>query len=85
MHVTFTCGASTGISTGECVEAGDTVVGAVEATHAGEHLGVGRPFFFFLNSILYEIQLLDELVVGSFEPPDARAASMRWHRVLLSS
>ena len=26
------------------------------------------------NSILYEIQLLDELVVGSFEPPDARAA-----------
>ncbi len=32
------------------------------------------PFFFFKNSILYEIQLLDELVVGSFEPPDARAA-----------
>ena len=33
--------------------------------------------FFFKNSILYEIQLgqlLDELVVGSFEPPDARAA-----------
>jgi hypothetical protein len=26
------------------------------------------------NSILYEIQLLDELVVGSFEPPDACAA-----------
>jgi hypothetical protein len=31
-------------------------------------------YFFFLNSILYEIQLLDELLVGSFEPPDARAA-----------
>ena len=30
--------------------------------------------FFFKNSILYEIQLLDELYVGSFEPPDARAA-----------
>ena len=32
---------------------------------------------FFLkkkNSTLYEIQLLDELYVGSFEPPDARAA-----------
>ena len=42
MNVTITCGASMGISTGECVEAGDTVVGAVEATHAGEHLGVGH-------------------------------------------
>jgi hypothetical protein len=31
-------------------------------------------FFSFKNSIMYEIQLLDELVVGSFEPPDARAA-----------
>jgi hypothetical protein len=32
--------------------------------------------FFFKNSILYETQLLDELVhvVGSFKPPDARAA-----------
>jgi hypothetical protein len=30
--------------------------------------------FFFKNSILYEIHVLDELVVGSFEPPDARAA-----------
>ena len=34
----------------------------------------GPGTFFFKNSILYEIQLLDELVVGSFEPPDARAA-----------
>jgi hypothetical protein len=30
--------------------------------------------FFFKNSILYEIQLLDELVVGSFGPRDACAA-----------
>ena len=30
--------------------------------------------FFSKNSILYEIRLLDELVVGSFEPPDACAA-----------
>ena len=32
------------------------------------------PFLPQKNSILYEIQLLDELVVGSFEPPDACAA-----------
>ena len=31
-------------------------------------------FFSFKNSILYEIQLLDELPVGSFELPDACAA-----------
>ena len=31
-------------------------------------------FFLSKNSILYEIQLLDELPVGSFEPPDACAA-----------
>ena len=30
--------------------------------------------FFFFNIICYEIQLIDELVVGSFEPPDTRAA-----------
>jgi hypothetical protein len=30
--------------------------------------------FFFKNIICYGIPLIDELVVGSFEPPDARAA-----------
>ena len=33
------------------------------------------PFFSSFKKIIwYEIQMLDELVVGSFEPPDARAA-----------
>ena len=32
------------------------------------------PFFSFKNIIWYEIQMVDELVVGSFGPPDARAA-----------
>jgi hypothetical protein len=33
--------------------------------------------FFFQKTIRHEIQLIDELVVGSFEPPDARAACDR--------
>jgi hypothetical protein len=35
------------------------------------------PFFLLRKFICYEIQLIDELVVGSFEPPDARAACDR--------
>ena len=38
------------------------------------------PFFSFQKNIWHEIQLIDELVVGSFEPPDARAAYDRIRR-----
>ena len=36
--------------------------------------------FFLQKFIWYEIQLINELVIGSFEPPDARAACDRIRR-----
>jgi hypothetical protein len=66
-----------GTSTSVCVQVYTVCVQVYTVCLQFEYTDPGPgSFFSFKNSILYEIQLLDELqlVVGSFEPPDARAA-----------